>query len=1080
MISNTTRDAVLERADIVEIVEESGVELKRQGRRMVACCPFHSEKTPSFHVDAARGTWHCFGACQTGGNVIDFVMKKEMVSYPEAVTKLAHRYHIDIDEEGETDQERETRLRREAIWGINSRVAAYYQEKIHEDSPSAKHAMSVASHRWTKEYVDEMGIGYAKSAGDDLYIWARTRGENIDLMIDAGLISRNEENGRLFDFYHERLVIPIRDRHRNIIGFTARDLTGESKAKYVNSKESDGYHKSSSVFGIDTGCREARMRDQWILVEGAADAMALHVIGFNNTVAPLGGSWTKQQMELLKRDSKCLCFINDADPPAKGERWGAGIDFVMRNGKLALELGFTVSVREISLGENGQKQDPGSYFSNERMMDTLTEEEFVVWAANKYWVKNANINQKAANARKIAELASLVKDDTRLDMIVDDLNKLNKGKDKWKNLIYRARIDRKEQSSRTREIDLRTYGFIEDHGCYYGLTDSGEEQWSNFTLKPLFHIRSGETPRRLFELKNNRGQSELLNLDMDDLNSVQKFRKRLESMGNYMWMGGDSEMMKLKCYLYENTDTADLVKQMGWSQAGFYAWGNGLWKDGEFHSADKYGIVRLDESDGSKEKAWFIPAAAKAFESGENDDVDGGSFALERKFHHRDLCTMPFGEYTRRFCEVWGDNGKVGLMYWLASLFRDIVMSHSMSFPLLDLFGPKGTGKTHMAEHLMNFFLTDNKPPNLRGATPASLGYDIGYSSNALVHFDEYKNDNINPKVVELLKGTYDGVGRTKMGGADYKERIMTSVKSGIIITGQEMPTIDIALFHRCVFLMFTKDTFSQEERTRLAELQETQKFGCTKYTLEALEMRSRVQVGFAGRFAEITKMLTAGAAGARFETRIVENWAKLLAVFKCVEGKLQFPFSFDEVYRLCQSFINRQNELSGDSNELAHFWRTVMFLRDNGDLTEGADYKLKNYVNFSGEVIKDRQFASPHPVLLLNMSRVFMLYKEAARRSGDKIIPDDALREYIKHTDCFLDYVKSVRFISVKNGYPETQNDNSGTPQTVYRVTRAMAIDYALLKEKYGISLDASTIGTEENSEQTKANEINEQELPF
>ena len=154
------------------------------------------------------------------------------------------------------------------------------------------------------------------------------------------------------------------------------------------------------------------------------------------------------------------------------------------------------------------------------------------------------------------------------------------------------------------------------------------------------------------------------------------------------------------------------------------------------------------------------------------------------------------------FCRVHGNNGKVGLAYWIASLFRDIITSYTRSFPILDLFGPKGSGKTEMGAALMAFFVPDNKAPNLKNSTSTALNDDVAFVSNALVHLDEYKND-VRPDKIEFLKGLYDGVGRVKMSGSSYDSRIMTSVKSGIIMSGQEMPTADIALFHRCIYLSF-------------------------------------------------------------------------------------------------------------------------------------------------------------------------------------------------------------------------------------------------------------------------------------
>ena len=133
------------------------------------------------------------------------------------------------------------------------------------------------------------------------------------------------------------------------------------------------------------------------------------------------------------------------------------------------------------------------------------------------------------------------------------------------------------------------------------------------------------------------------------------------------------------------------------------------------------------------------------------------------------------------------------------------------------------------------------------------------------------------------------------------------------------------------------------------------------------------------------------------------------------------------------------------------------MFLRDNGELVEDGDYKIRSMTRLHGEIVQDRHFDKPRTMLLLNTSRIFTLYKESARRSGDKPIPDNSLREYIKHSDCFIDYIKAARFVSIKHGYPERRPGADGRDTTVSRITRAMVLDYDVLKEKYGVSLDTS-----------------------
>ena len=1076
MIAQETINAILDRADIVDVVRERVPSLTKRGTDWVACCPFHSEKTPSFHVSPARQTWHCFGACAEGGNVISFVMKADGLTFPQAVEQLAKRYGIEFYEAQESNEERDRRLKREAMWALNERAAAYYAERL--NSPEGKRALEYAVERFGEDYVRDAGLGWADGGKSSFTDWAMARGESIELLLETNLVGCNKERGYYYDFFRDRLLFPIRDSAGHVQGFTARDLTGENDCKYLNSKESEAYHKKESVFGIDAAWREGSRQELFYLVEGAPDAAKMQAVGIMNAVAPLGGAWTKEQLALLKRAADCLCFINDADPPKNGEQYGTGIQYVMKNGRLALEMGFSVSVRELPLAHGNMKQDPGSFFTDKARLDLLKEEEFVLWCANKWWRHDDNSNRKTENLKRIAELASFIKDETRVEMMLAELVKLNKGKEQWRSLIRRAQWARIEAKKATdpREVNLRKYGFCEENGCYYGLTDKGEVQWSNFTMRPLFHILDQERPRRLYELKGAGSRKKVLvDMDMEELISIAKFRKKLEGIGNYIWSGNENDMIKLKSYLYENTETASLVTQMGWNPAGFYAWGNGIYVDGAFRTADEYGIVATGE--GEKIKYWYIPAAAKA--------TDGEAYERQRKFVHRSLQNVKFGEYMREFVAVYGDNGKIGLCYWLASLFRDIVMSATRSFPILNLFGPTSTGKTQLGIALMAFFVVDNKAPNLKNSTPIALNDDAAYVSNALVHFDEYKND-INTKMIEFLKGLYDGVGRTKMGGSNYDDRKMTSVRTGVIVSGQEIPTQDIAMFKRCVFVPFLRSSFSLEEGRRYSALRQVQEKGLTALTLEVLDHRNRVQNFFFAKYNDTCEEIARLTNYATLETRIVENWAKCLAVFRCVEDRLPFPFTYQELLTLAVQGILKQNDMIGEGNELAHFWRTIMYLRDNGDIFERADYMIKRATHIKTDRC-DRQFAEPRNILLLNTSRIFQQYKESARRSGDKIIPDDALREYMKNCEYYLGVVKAVRFISMAGGYENKRQEADGTTRQVYRVTRAMAFDYEQLKEKYGINLESLTTSFDKSDDElmteeetTAAPAPKQRDLPF
>lgn len=1060
MIDRRTIQEVLDRADILEVIRED-LELKKSGTNWVACCPFHGEKTPSFVVSPARQTWHCFGGCQEGGDVITYLQKSRNYSFTEAVRYLAGRYHIELEEKKESPEEVESRMKREAMLILNQKAAAFYAAQLREEKNANAYEYAVA--RFGAEYVNDAQIGYAPN-GNVLYQWASENGESIDLLLEIGLLRRNEEKGHIYDFYRERLMIPIFSRAHKILGFTARDLSGkDGMAKYLNSENSEVYNKSASMFGLDIAWREACRSGKFYCVEGAADAMKMHSVGIHNVVAPLGGSWTPQMFAELRRAASSLCFINDADRVPVGKKYGVGIKYVIKNGTEAMKEGLNVTVRELPNKEGGDKQDPGDFFTGRDKMEMLHEQDFIIWFAEKIWDKDDTSTVKAENMRKIAEIASFIKDDMVLQMSIQCLLRYNKSKTFWLNAIEEHKFNRtKKKEQATQSVDLRMYGFYEEGHCYFGQTDKGRSQWSNFTMKPLFHIKDDESPRRLFEVTNAKGRKNIVEFTMEELVSQSKFRQKLGGIGNYIWMASERELIKLESYLYDDTEEALRVKQMGWqSQGEFYAFGNGVWHGDEFHKADDYGICHLPEEN------WYIPAASKIYRNNTE------AFTRERSFIYNDYARVNMGEYLVQFCQVFGDNGKIGLCYWVASMFRDIIVSHKSSFPILDLFGPKGTGKTQMAKALMAFFMPENDAPNLKNATLASLNAAVTFVSNALVHLDEYKND-IKPDRIEMLKGIYDGVGRTKMGGASYDKLLMSSVKTGVILSGQEMPTADIALFQRCLFLTFPKGTYSEEEKQRFQRLFEVNRQGLMSLSVDILKWRKTFEMRYMESFNQVTRDIMERLNNSEVETRIMTNWSIIIAAMHCLHDKIAFPFSYDELLDIAVEMMQQQNRLSKTRNELSQFWIAVQYLFEEGKIFATADFKIKTQERIRTTTIQERIYPRPKRILYLNKNRIFQLYEISERQRGQNPLPSDSLKIYLQNAENYLGVVHSVSFTSYVNGYPEMKVEgNRSVP--VRKILNAMAFDYDALVDAYDINLER-TSGYEE---ETTPTEEKEEEVP-
>lgn len=1060
MISEQIIEQVLDATDLVELISQK-VELKKKGTRYVGLCPFHSEKTPSFQVNTALNFWYCQG-CHEGGNAIKFLMKYDNIDFREAVKQLAQHNNIPLPDDAPlSDTDRQRQLKKEALYILNEEVAKYYQSNLKQHK-----AKVYIDKRWSMDFAESIGMGYALPKWDGLYKYAQENLLNIDLLLELGLLKKNEEKDRIYDFYRERIVIPIYDKAARIIGFTCRDISGEDGvAKYFNSSNSLIYNKDTSIFGISYAFREAIKRDRVYCVEGGPDVLRLHMIGIPNTVASLGSSWTENQFGQLKKMTANICFIPDADIKKADEEYPVGLKSVMENGKAALKLGFNVRVRELPPGEGNTKNDPDSYCTSKTKFEDLKEEDFIVWYADKLFHNRTGTEAVHTVVTEVCNLIALLDDEMKEEMYLGQVREFYKDKNLWNKAIKFARTQRKARQvlekgkSFDRELYMK-YGFFEKYGGYYMMNPKGGEdiQWSNFVMIPMFHIRDSLNPKRMYRIKNDKKEEEIIEMKQEDLASLSKFRQRVEGLGNFIFEASEKEMIKLKKFLYEQTETAMEITQMGWQRQGFYAFGNGVYWDGQWKPVDEYGIVRL-----SKGENYYLPASSKIYV---NDDK---LFQFERKFVHLNYNSISMREIAEKIVSVYSDNGKVGLCFLLAALFRDIIVAHTKSFPILNLFGQKGAGKSELGNTLMSFFIIRNTPPNISNATIAALNDTIAQCSNAIVHLDEFKND-IDLEKREFLKGLWDGTGRSRMNMDRDKKREITSVDSAVIVSGQEMATADIALFSRFVFLQFQKTEYSKEEKALFMDLTRVQGMGLTHLTLQLLSHRAKMQQGFVANYKQCGDDILDHLKQQVVEDRILRNWQTLLAAFKTLELYIDFPFSYKEILPVFVELIIEQNKSCKSSNELSTFWNMVSFLHQEGEIQLDGDYRidvLDKLQTKEGKI----EFQHPTEVLQLRKNRLFMLYKKYARQVGDVAIPERTLESYLKASKEYCGLKSSVRFKRMmKGGYEatrEVENSIGGKERkSTSDVDQALCFDYAKIKAMYGIDINVYVEDDEDEKE--------------
>jgi DNA primase len=339
--------------DIIEVIGDV-VPLRQRGRNYVGLCPFHNEKTPSFNVLPDKGIFKCFG-CGKGGDAITFVREHQKLSYIEALRVLADRAGIALPDDTESNENRTETNRYEAAYTALRLAGSFYSKNLYAEEGSD--ALDYVRRRgFTEQTTQTFSLGYAPDSFTATMSELQTLGMNEEALLDAGLVGKKEETGRIYDRFRGRLIFPIQNPMGRIIGFGGRrmsdDEEAKSSAKYLNSPQSLVYNKSEVLYGIFQAKDALRRLEYGILVEGYADLLSVYQAGFHNVVASSGTALTREQLKLLARFCKRLKIVYDAD--------AAGVRAAVRGLDLAVEEGFDVEIVRLPVGD-----DPDSIIQRE-------------------------------------------------------------------------------------------------------------------------------------------------------------------------------------------------------------------------------------------------------------------------------------------------------------------------------------------------------------------------------------------------------------------------------------------------------------------------------------------------------------------------------------------------------------------------------------------------------------------------------------------------------------------------------------------------------------------------------------------
>lgn len=348
MIDRQTVEKILDAADIVDVVSDY-VALKKRGANWVGLCPFHNDRKPSFYVTRTKGFCKCF-SCGEGGSPVNFIMKIENMSYPEALRYLAKKYHIEIQEKEITDEERQQQSEQESMFVINEFAMGFFEKQLHETQEGVDVGLSYFRERgFSDESIHNFHLGYSPDKSTALHDAAVKAGYNEELLIKVGLCGK-DDRGHWYDKFKGRVIFPIFTKSGKVVAFGGRTLHNHH-AKYINSPESAIYHKRKTIYGLAQAKREIAKLDKCFIVEGYADVISMHQAGFKNVIATSGTALTKEHIYTIRNLTNNVTELFDGDE--------AGIKAAIKGVDMLLKQDLNIKVLVLPSPE-----DPDSFAQN--------------------------------------------------------------------------------------------------------------------------------------------------------------------------------------------------------------------------------------------------------------------------------------------------------------------------------------------------------------------------------------------------------------------------------------------------------------------------------------------------------------------------------------------------------------------------------------------------------------------------------------------------------------------------------------------------------------------------------------------
>ena len=988
--------------------------------------PFTNERTPSFVVSNVKGIWKDFASGKGGKSVIEFIQAYKGMDFPEAVKLACEVLNIPIEYEKETEAQKAKRQEKKSL----GEIIAFVKENYKENLPKLSLAQQYMQERgFSEEILSDFEIGYALAG---MYEILKERGQ-VSEGVALGVL-KAYQNGGYYDFFKGRIIFPISDKHGHCVGFGGRVMPSEAKEgmpKYLNSSESEVFHKSELLYGFHLARNSMAQRGEVYLVEGYTDVMRMHQIGFRNCVATLGTALSAQHLAEIKKLCKKLIIFRDSDK--------AGATAAYRDMGLALEAGLFVE-RVVFPSEH--KEDPDSIGQREGAVALIESarcdavlhylqgayEEALVRADTKGKKVILMPEDKKRLSDLALELIGKIPDVVTREAYMEQVKArfgikvaIEKPKEEKTYLEtprfnfsgFSGDIDPLEDYQFPKEVEdpsmykneILEYGVFQHANRIYCSTDKGNAFYdiSNFSIEIIQHMQDEQFPMKLIRICNVHGVEKIFDVLSEKINTLNSFKNVVTSYGNFSFSGSAAQHERLLRYLFDRMGTGRKIDVLGWQAEGFWVWNNKIVIPGLREEAiNSEGLFKYQHD------SYYIPSANKNFEK------NMYKYGAQKKF--RSIPTeVSLPQYLKQLYKVHRGHAITGILFGIGSLFQDIVVSCTGFFPILFYFGPASTGKDNICEAIQSFVGQPQTAIQLEGSASTIKAQirEFAQFSNGISQLSEYKRGN--PQVDGIIKGLWDRRGY-KRGSIESKVAVdEVPIISSTLLTGNDSPDAE-ALITRLIWEEMKTQEFSEEAKAAYNKLKDMCRRGVSGLSDWLLHKRAVFQEHFLEVYREKKRLLSEREAIKGVPVRMIDNLAVLYAVYGLFEREGIFPFWQDDMERHFDALIENQRRKIESDSVYQRFWDCFMVCMR---LTQGERLQVDTNLRAEGGRIYFN-FSTAYSIV---QRQWFVQYREQAPGKSE-------MRRQLREDSSCIGEEKSIRI-----------NTNINSP------TSAMVIDIGKLR---------------------------------